>query len=76
MIGRFLILTGVFLVASGLLLHFKADIPWLTNWIGKLPGDIIIKKKHLTIYFPVATSILISIILSILFSALFRAPKN
>ena len=76
MIGRFLLLTGVLLVASGLLLHFKADVPWLTSWIGRLPGDIVIKKKHMTIYFPVASSLLASLVLSIVFSALFKAPKS
>jgi len=40
-------------------------------WIGKLPGDILIKKEKFTFYFPLTTSILISIILTLLFT-LFR----
>ncbi|MBM7584817.1 uncharacterized protein with PQ loop repeat [Bacillus pakistanensis] len=35
--------------------------------IGKLPGDIVIKKENATFYFPIVTSILISVILSIVF---------
>lgn len=35
--------------------------------IGKLPGDIVIKKGNTTFYFPVITSILISVILSAIF---------
>ncbi len=35
--------------------------------IGKLPGDIVIKKGNTTFYFPVVTSILISVILSAIF---------
>ncbi len=35
--------------------------------IGKLPGDIIIKKENTTFYFPVMTSILLSVILSAIF---------
>jgi hypothetical protein len=35
-------------------------------WIGKLPGDIYIKRENFTFYFPLATSIVISIILSLI----------
>ncbi|MBA4537172.1 DUF2905 domain-containing protein [Bacillus aquiflavi] len=33
--------------------------------IGKLPGDIVIKKGNTTFYFPIVTSILLSVILSV-----------
>jgi hypothetical protein len=32
--------------------------------LGKLPGDILVKKGNMTVYFPVMTSILISVLLS------------
>jgi Protein of unknown function (DUF2905) len=35
--------------------------------IGKLPGDIVIKKENTTFYFPLMTSILLSVILSVVF---------
>lgn len=35
--------------------------------LGKLPGDIIVKKGNTTLYFPIVTSIVLSIILSALF---------
>ena len=66
-LGKMLILIGVFIVAIGVLLLIGEKIPW----IGKLPGDIIIKKERFTFYFPITTSIVISIILTLLF-ALFR----
>ena len=65
--GKLLILLGVFIILIGLLLLIGEKIPW----IGRLPGDIIIRKKNFTFYFPLATSILISIILTLLFT-LFR----
>ncbi|WP_462412355.1 DUF2905 domain-containing protein [Neobacillus sp. Marseille-QA0830] len=34
--------------------------------LGKLPGDIFIKKGNTTFYFPVVTSIVVSIILSVI----------
>ncbi len=61
-IGRSLISIGVILVIVGVVLIFAARTPY----IGKLPGDIYIKKKNFTFYFPITTSILISIILSVL----------
>lgn len=73
--GKWLILAVVFLVISGLILHFKVEVPWITNWLGKLPGDIVIKKKGMTIYFPIATSLLLSFVLSLILSLVFKAEK-
>ena len=61
--GKFLIVLGIVIIAVGGLLLFSGRIPW----IGKLPGDILIQKKNYTIYFPLATSILISLIISLIF---------
>ncbi|MBS3907088.1 MAG: DUF2905 domain-containing protein [Syntrophaceae bacterium] len=66
-LGKLLILLGVFIILMGLLLMMGDKIPW----IGKLPGDIVIKKEKFTFYFPLATSILISLLIT-LFFALFR----
>ncbi len=73
--ARFLILAGFFLIASGLVLHFKIDIPYLAGWIGQLPGDIVIRKKHLIIYFPLMTSLLLSAVVSIVLSCLFKRSQ-
>jgi len=62
--GRILIMLGMFMVIAGLLIMFMPKIPL----IGRLPGDIIIKRENFTFYFPLATSILISIILTIILS--------
>jgi hypothetical protein len=66
-LGKMLILLGVFIILIGVLLVIGEKIPW----IGRLPGDIIIRKKNFTFYFPIVTSILISILLTLLFT-LFR----
>jgi hypothetical protein len=65
--GKILVFCGLVLVGLGLILLYGPQIPWL----GKLPGDITIKREHFTFYFPLASSIVISIVLTILFS-LFR----
>ena len=40
--------------------------------IGRLPGDLYVKRDGFSFYFPVASSIVISIILTLLFSFLRR----
>ena len=62
--GRFLFWLGVFLISTGLILHYEIYVPFFSSWIGKLPGDIVIKKDNIIIYLPLVTSIIISSILS------------
>ena len=61
-LGKLLILVGVLIIVIGLLLLVGEKIPW----VGRLPGDLMIKKEKFTFYFPITTSILISIILTLL----------
>ncbi len=63
-IGKIFIVLGVMLILIGLAFTFWDRIPF----IGKLPGDILIKKERFNLYFPITTSIIISIILTIIFS--------
>ena len=62
-LGKPLIICGIILIVFGVIITFAGKIPWL----GRLPGDILIKRDNFTFYFPLATSILISIIISMLF---------
>jgi len=62
-LARMLIVFGVILVAVGLALLLVPKIPGL----GKLPGDIVIKRENFSFYFPLGTCILISFILSLIF---------
>jgi hypothetical protein len=62
--GRFLIIVGFITVALGLLIHFQIEVPWISHWIGRLPGDIVIKKEGVFLYFPLASSAVLSLILS------------
>ena len=60
--GKMLIFMGLLIAAIGVLFVLAGKIPWL----GRLPGDIYIKKENFTLYFPLATSILVSIVLSLI----------
>lgn len=67
-LGKMLILFGVVLALLGGLLLLADKIPFL----GRLPGDIVIRREHWSFYFPLTTSIVISILLTLLFSLFSR----
>lgn len=60
-IGKMFVVFGAVIVGVGLLLMFFDKIPLL----GKLPGDVHVKKDNFEFYFPITTSILISAVLSL-----------
>jgi uncharacterized protein HemY len=57
-----IIIVGIILLAIGLFLLFASRIPLL----GKLPGDIYIKRGNFSFYFPLTTCIIISIIMTLI----------
>ena len=63
-IGKSIIFIGIMIVIIGVVLLFSDRLPFN---LGRLPGDIAIKKENFSFYFPITTSILISIVLSLLF---------
>lgn len=67
-IGLFLIFVSLSLFLVGLFFIFLPKIPLL----GKLPGDILIKRDNFVFFFPLITSILLSIIFSLIFFLLNR----
>jgi hypothetical protein len=72
---RFISLTVFLVVVLGLLLHFSIEIPWMTEWMGKLPGDMVIRRGGIVLYFPIVTSAVISLLLSCVLSTLFGKEK-
>lgn len=64
-LGKILIFSGFVFIALGLIIVFGGRIPGL----GRLPGDILIKKENITFYFPLTTSLILSAILSLLWMA-------
>ncbi len=61
-LGKMLILFGLILVGAGAFLVLYGKIPFL----GKLPGDVHIRKEHVEVFIPVTTSILLSVVISAL----------
>ena len=67
-LGKILIYIGIGIAILGGLLLLFSKVPF----IGKLPGDIIIKKENFTFYFPIASGIIISIVLTIILNIIVR----
>ena len=61
MIQKTFIIIGILFVLGGLLFTLLKDIG-----LGKLPGDIVIKKERSSFYFPIVTCIVVSIIVSLI----------
>jgi hypothetical protein len=60
-LAKGIILLGVVLIIVGLLLLVFQKVPFL----GRLPGDFLIKREKFTFYFPLATSIIVSLLISL-----------
>ena len=71
-VGKLLIVLGVVLVAVGivLILPGRMNLP-----LGRLPGDIVYRGKNTTVYFPLATSVLVSIVLTVVLYLVGRLRK-
>ena len=61
MIQKLLIIIGVLFIIAGLLYPFLKDIG-----LGRLPGDIVIKKENSSFYFPIVTCIIVSVLISLI----------
>jgi len=71
-LGKLIIVLGAVLVGIGLLfvLLSRTGLP-----IGRLPGDILYRRRNFSLYFPLTTSILLSIVLSLVFYILSRMHR-
>jgi len=71
-LGKTLVFIGLMIAFIGLLFIFSEKLPF---GLGKLPGDIYIKRDNFVFYFPITTSILISIVLSLIFIIIAKISK-
>ena len=62
--GKLLIVFGVVLAVLGGLLLLVGKVPFL----GRLPGDIVIRRENWSLFFPLTTSLVISVLLTLLFT--------
>ncbi|MBN2224405.1 MAG: DUF2905 domain-containing protein [Deltaproteobacteria bacterium] len=60
--GWILVVIGLVIVLMGGVLLLSGKIPFF----GRLPGDIMVKREHFTIYFPIVSMLIISAVISII----------
>ncbi|MDZ7392135.1 MAG: DUF2905 domain-containing protein [candidate division KSB1 bacterium] len=61
-VARILIVVGLLLAGVGVVLLLFKQLPLL----GRLPGDVVVQRKHFTFYFPVTTCIVLSLLLTLI----------
>lgn len=63
-IGKTLLILGCIVALIGVLLMFGDKVPVLRS-IGKLPGDVVVRREGFQFYFPFVTSLILSGVLSL-----------
>ena len=61
-LGKILLIVGGIIIILGLILVFSDHIPF----VGKLPGDIFMKKDGFSFYFPIVTLLILSILITVI----------
>jgi hypothetical protein len=70
-LGKALVIIGLLIALVGLL-AWRGDFLPLVNRLGRLPGDIYIRRANFSFYFPITTCILLSIVVSLVIGLLRR----
>lgn len=71
-LGKFLVITGTAITLAGVFLWAGGRF---FPMLGKLPGDIVISRKNLTIFLPFTTMIIISLVLTVVANLLSKWIK-
>jgi hypothetical protein len=66
-LGRVLLLAGLTIAGVGALLMVGERLG-----LGKLPGDILWKRKNTTVSFPIMTSLILSVVLTVILNLILR----
>ncbi len=70
-LGKLLAIAGIAAVVAGVVLILGPRIPWL----GRIPGDLVIRREGFTLFFPLASIIIVSVLLTIVINLFFRLFK-
>ena len=63
--GKTLVLVGLGIAVVGLVVMLGVPL-------GRLPGDIVVRRDHFSFYFPITTALIVSIILTFLLALVRR----
>jgi hypothetical protein len=71
-LGKWVLLAGLVLAAIGLLLIVAPKVPF----VGRLPGDFLVKRDGFTFYFPLVTMVLVSLVLTLVLNLVARLFRS
>lgn len=63
-LGKILVVVGIALTALGLIVMLGARFSFFG--FGRLPGDVAYKGKHVSVYFPIVTCVILSVVLTLI----------
>ena len=63
--ARLLIVAGLLVAGIGVLIHFGVPV-------GRLPGDIVVRRGNSTFYFPIVTCIAASLLITLVMALIRR----
>lgn len=69
-LGLVLVVVGVFVMVAG-----RWGVSWTNLPLGRLPGDVVYRGKNTTVYFPLATSVVVSVVLTVVLYVVGRLRK-
>ena len=58
---RWLIIVGLVILGVGLLWPWLSKLP-----LGRLPGDILIERPNMKLFFPITSMVLVSLVISLI----------
>jgi hypothetical protein len=61
-LGRIVLVIGVLIAAAGLFLLYGRPLP---GFLGRLPGDISVRRGNVQVYVPLGTCLLLSLVLTL-----------
>ncbi|MCY3896023.1 MAG: DUF2905 domain-containing protein [Chloroflexi bacterium] len=67
-LGRLLIIAGGLILAAGVILVLLGQIPFF----GRLPGDFAIERERFSLFFPLASMLILSLILTVVINIVLR----
>ena len=65
--GRLLIISGLILLIAGLAWPYLSRLG-----LGRLPGDIVVRRENFSFYFPIVTCLVVSALLTLILNLFFR----
>lgn len=71
-IKRFFFWTFLSFIAIGIAMHFEMEMP---NIVGRIPGDVVLYNKKMTIHAPIASAAIVGMGITALFAAIFSKRK-